>query len=117
MHIFTSTVTLVVANLPRALAFYTQTLNLELKVHLEGVWAEVVAPGVTLALSPLPEQSAAQPRLGFAIGLLVEDLDAARSELQAKGVAFAPEETDPLMRRAPFTDPDDNPLYLMEYTP
>jgi predicted enzyme related to lactoylglutathione lyase len=48
---------------------------------------------------------------GHPIALHVDDVDAARSELESKGIEFAPETIDSgVCRMAHFSDPDGNSL-------
>ena len=99
-------------DIPRAKAFYAGTLGLEvesegesdLEFRLGQVTLDVFDP------SSIGEQFA--PTLaGFA--LRVPDVDAARAELEAKGVVFDGDtiETD-VCKQAWFRDPDGNRLML-----
>jgi len=86
-------VVLVVADLDRALAFYTGTLDLPLG-HRSGSYAQLATGATRLALY---ERSAMAETLGFAldapspvapgfeIGFKVDDVDAAFAELVAAG--------------------------------
>ena len=109
-------VTLMVADMDRAVEFYAQQLGLELKVRYGNEWAEVVAPGITLGLhqarGPITRS---EPNIGISIGLEVDDIEAAVEVLHAKGILFpsAIRETDDL-REASFVDPDGTSLYLAE---
>jgi catechol 2,3-dioxygenase-like lactoylglutathione lyase family enzyme len=112
-------VTLMVADMDRAVEFYAQKLGLELKVRYGNAWAEVVAPGITLGLhqarGPITRSD---PNIGISIGLEVDDIDATVGELQTRGVVFPSSirETDDL-REASFADPDGTPLYLAQIKP
>jgi catechol 2,3-dioxygenase-like lactoylglutathione lyase family enzyme len=111
--------TLMVANMDRAVAFYTQTLGLELRVRYADEWAEVVAPGLTLGLHQARGPIArSDPNIGISIGLEVDDIEAVVEQLKAKGVSFptAIRETSDL-REASFTDPDGASLYLAQISP
>jgi catechol 2,3-dioxygenase-like lactoylglutathione lyase family enzyme len=112
-------VTLMVADMDRAVEFYAQTLGLELKVRYGNEWAEIAAPGLTLGLHQARGPIArADPDIGISIGLEVDDIDATVEELKAKGVLFPSSirETDDL-REASFVDPDGTSLYLAELKP
>ena len=111
--------TLMVADMDRAVEFYTQKLGLELKVRYGNEWAEVAAPGVMLGLHQARGPIArADPNIGISIGLEVDDIEAAVEELKGKGIAFPSSirETNDL-RQASFEDPDGTSLYLAEIKP
>jgi catechol 2,3-dioxygenase-like lactoylglutathione lyase family enzyme len=112
-------VTLMVADMDRAVEFYAQTLGLELKVRYGNDWAEVAAPGITLGLhQAMGVVARADPNIGISIGLEVDDIEAAVKELGGKGVVFPSgiRETNDL-REASFVDPDGASLYLAEIKP
>ncbi len=112
-------VTLMVADMDRAVEFYAQKLGLELKVRYGNEWAEVAAPGITLGLHQARGPIArSEPNIGISIGLEVDDIEAAVGELRAKGVVFPSSirETNDL-REASFVDPDGTSLYLAEIKP
>jgi catechol 2,3-dioxygenase-like lactoylglutathione lyase family enzyme len=112
-------ITLMVADMDRAVVFYVEKLGLELKVRYGNEWSEVAAPGVTLGLhqarGPI---SRSDPNIGISIGLEVDDIEVAMQSLKARGVVFPSSirETNDL-REAAFTDPDGTPLYLAEIKP
>src|SRR5580704_11735835 len=115
----TANVTLMVAEMNRAVEFYTGALGLELKVRYGNEWAEVTLPGLTLGLHQARGPIArSDPAIGISIGLEVDDLEASVLELQAKGLVFPNgiRETNDL-REASFADPDGTPLYLAEIKP
>jgi len=111
--------TLMVADMDRAVSFYTEMLGLELKVRYGNEWAEVAAPGMTLGLHQARGPIArSDPNIGISIGLEVDNIEAAVEELKGKGIAFplSIRETNDL-REACFTDPDGTSLYLAEIKP
>ena len=95
----------------RARAFYVDTLGLRADEHSQAeVWVGATCLGIWE-----PE------RLGFAfapqknahLALHVDDVAAARAELEAKGVEFTGEILDTgVCHMAFFTDPDGNDLML-----
>ncbi len=112
-------VTLYVADLDRAWSFYTKTLGLEPGMHVSGTWAQVSAPGgLTIGLHPRSDASPPGGRGSVSIGFYADrPIDKAVADLTRAGVRFAgPISDDGPVRIASFTDPDDNPLYLCEYT-
>jgi lactoylglutathione lyase len=73
-----------VADMEQAVAFYRDTVGLELRFASPG-WSEFATGATTLALHPAsPENPAGSTRLG----LHADDLPAAHRELSAAGVRF-----------------------------
>jgi catechol 2,3-dioxygenase-like lactoylglutathione lyase family enzyme len=99
-------------DLPRARRFYTETLGLEVETEGEHD-LELRAGQVTLDIfdpSSIGQAFAPSPA---GLALRVEDVDAARAELEARGVEF---DGDTIVTRvckqAWFKDPDGNSLML-----
>jgi catechol 2,3-dioxygenase-like lactoylglutathione lyase family enzyme len=108
-------VTLMVADVNRAVEFYTRTLGLPLKQRFGDAWVEVQAPGVLIGLHPAGGMPIpAERTAAFTIGLMVDDLDATLAELGARGLAVDQRHDNPEASSAYFRDPDGNPLYLMQ---
>ncbi len=99
-------------DLPRARRFYTETLGLA--VETEGEHGlELRAGQVTLDI--FEPSSIGQPFAPSPAGLAlrVADVDAARAELETKGVAFDGETiVTSVCKQAWFKDPDGNALML-----
>ncbi len=109
-------VTLMVADMDEAVRFYTQVLGLDLAFRGGDHWAMIASPGLTIALHPKGEHgSAAEPDRGpgVSIGFEVEDLAAARAQLEAEGIGFE-NASDEFVQLAYFHDPDGTTLYLMQ---
>jgi catechol 2,3-dioxygenase-like lactoylglutathione lyase family enzyme len=109
-------VTLYVANMDRAVRFYTETLALKLQYRFGDHWASVqVGNSLTIGLHPA---SAESPKGvgGMMIGLeLSGSIEEAVRQLEAKGVKFGSVVTEGKAGKfAHFTDPDGNGLYLAE---
>jgi catechol 2,3-dioxygenase-like lactoylglutathione lyase family enzyme len=105
-------VSVLTQDLPRAKRFYTETLGLEVETEGESD-LELRCGQVTLDVfdpSSIGQAFAPSPA---GIALRVDDVDAVRAELEAKGVAFDGETlvTD-VCRQAWFKDPDGNALML-----
>ena len=117
-------VILVVDDLDRALAFYTETVGLALG-HRAGSYAQLDT-GVTrvglyerAAMSDLLGRTLAPPapaRPGFELGGLVDDCDAAYADLLARGAVPAVEPTDrPWGQRTAYVrDPDGHLVELAQ---
>jgi len=102
-------------NHDRAVAFYTETLGLERgKRWGEMPATELQAGSLTLAL--MDPSAFGQPEAhpnSAPIALQVDDVEAARRQLEAKGVTFHVEMIDSgVCHQAIFSDPDGNPLIL-----
>ena len=118
-------VVLVVADLDRALAFYTGTLGLELG-HRSGPYAQLAtgrtrlalyereAMAATLGVDELEEPDHDAP--GFEIGFKVDDVDRVFDELVAAGAepAVAPTDRPWGQRTAYLRDPDGHLVELAE---
>jgi catechol 2,3-dioxygenase-like lactoylglutathione lyase family enzyme len=110
-------VTVMVASVARAVRFYTGALGLTLRSRQGERYAELDAPGLTLALleSELPSAPPGPVPVHCSIGFDVERLDGAMLVLRERGVAFAPEVAEGERERiAYFTDEDGTPLFLRE---
>ena len=107
-------VALRVADLNRAVHFYTELLGFDLKLRVGDFWAEVEATGLTVGLL-VTECAEAVGDGGPAIGLTVDDLYVTRTRLVRQGVVFLDDrQEDGTVRIATFRDPDGNPVYLCE---
>jgi len=110
-------VTIMVADMERAIQFYTEALGLRLGFRAGNEWAQIEAPGLTIGLHPARESAAAAPPDGrMSIGFGVQDLAATIASLRQKGVAIADlGDVEPGRDRlVHFADPDGTPLYLIE---
>ena len=109
----TDFVSVPVTDLERSTRFYRDTLGLD-QIGM-GAWPEFQL-GENVSLYLLDPTNIGQEFAGphtSSIALRVADVEAARAELQAKGVAFAGETFDTgVCHMAHFTDPDGNVLML-----
>jgi len=99
----------------RAVEFYSETLGLErLKQWGDMPGTEFQAGNLTLAV--MDPSAFGQPEAhpnSAPIALQVDDVEAARTELEEKGVTFVVEMMDSgVCHQAIFLDPDGNPLIL-----
>jgi catechol 2,3-dioxygenase-like lactoylglutathione lyase family enzyme len=111
-------VTVMVANVERAVRFYTRALGLVLRHRRGDEYAEVEAPGLTLALLASERSTHPGPSpapVHCSIGFDVEQLEGAMLVLRERGVQFAPEIAEGSRERiAYFSDDDGTPLFLRE---
>jgi predicted enzyme related to lactoylglutathione lyase len=105
-------VTVFVKDYPAALKFYGETLGLEHSVDYEKIPAgEFETGSLTLQLMDAAAIGREFEPSGHPIALHVEDVEAARAELESKGVEFLAETIDSgVCHMAFFSDPDGNAL-------
>ena len=99
----------------RAVDFYVETLGLERGKRWGDMPAtELQAGNLTLAVMDPSAFGQPEARPNSApIALQVDDVEAVRTQLQAKGVTFLIEMIDSgVCNQAIFADPDGNPLIL-----
>ena len=105
---------LFVSDMDRAVAFYHDVLGLELAYRAGEDWAQLRAGPIQLGLHGAGR---GEVRLGGTVAFTVDDLDATRAGLAARGVSIGHEGggegSQP--RFVEFTDPDGNVLALFEY--
>jgi catechol 2,3-dioxygenase-like lactoylglutathione lyase family enzyme len=99
----------------RAVAFYAETLGLKPGPRWGSRPAtEFQAGNLTLALMDprgFGQDEAPRPN-STPIALQVDDVDAARAQLEARGVTFHAQFDSGVCHQAVFSDPDGNPLIL-----
>jgi len=105
---------LFVTDYPRAVAFYTGTLGLEQSQEYGRIpGGEFETGNLTLQILDSAAVGREFAPNGSPIALRVDDVEAARAELQAKGVEFLGETIDSgVCLQAHFRDPDGNVLIL-----
>ena len=106
-----SNVTVMVSNMDAAVKFYTETLGLKLKVRYGDHWAEIEAPGITIALHPKGKDIKTGDNLS--IGFSANDFKQTVAALEQKGIKFNMLD-DKQVLLALFTDPDGNALYFAQ---
>lgn len=105
-----------VTDLDRSVAFYTETLGFTLQRRNDSLqWARIDT-GIPNVIIGLGVQPAAKGSGTLSLNFGVEDIDAARAALEAKGVVFNGETmTVPgVVRLAELTDPDGNRIRLAQ---
>src|SRR3954468_4219647 len=109
-------VTIEVDDLKKAEQFYVETLGLKAQFQVEGHLVQVEAPGLTIGLlHPREGQDSHPGKSGSVhIGLEVQELGSAINLLKSRGVEFQPIMEEEATRIAYFSDPEGNPLYLIE---
>ena len=107
----TSRVNVMVSDMDKAVAFYTDTLGLKLLNRYGNNYAEIQAADLMIGLHPSSEKITKGNNLS--IGLGVVNFDQTIKNLNSKGIKFTMEE-EGWIRLAHFTDNDGNSLFLAE---
>jgi predicted enzyme related to lactoylglutathione lyase len=102
-------------DMERAVKFYGQVLGLSLVRQERSKWAEFDVGPVRFALHAAVEGGPSEP--GGTVVFRVDDLDATRADLEARGVEFEEQagEIEGYARFASLRDPDGNRVDLIEY--
>lgn len=101
-------------DLDTAVRFYGETLGLPMSVHLrERSYAEFETGNLTLSVIDAEKMGMDHQVRGHEIALHVDDVQAVRKTLEARGVTFRGDTLDTsVCHMALFNDPDGNPLML-----
>ena len=107
-------VTIMVADLDKAVEFYSGLLGLYEDLRFGDSWAEMVTKGLTVGLHPKKPGAHPAPKENhISIGFEVKDLRKTAQELEEKGVAFQYQENE-VNLLAFFKDLDGTHLYLTQ---
>jgi len=106
--------TVFVTDYPNAVEFYGQTLGLEQSADYGKIpGGEFETGNLTLQVVDSAAIGRDFEPSGHPLALHVEDVEAARAELESKGIAFSADTLDSgVCHMAFFTDPDGNALVL-----
>jgi predicted enzyme related to lactoylglutathione lyase len=101
-------------DLASAVEFYGTTLGIPMSVHMpDRNFAEFETGNLTLNILHAERMGLQHVAVGNPVALHVEDVPAARAELESKGVAFMGDIVDTgVCHMAFFSDPDGNALML-----
>lgn len=109
---------IVVKNVEQAIAFYRDTVGLELKeFHPEFRWAEMSGPnGAILGIGEADPQTNIPPGSNAVVTITVSDLDKALAHFKAQGAKLIGEvvEIPGHVKMQTFTDSDGNMLQLVQ---
>jgi catechol 2,3-dioxygenase-like lactoylglutathione lyase family enzyme len=108
-------VTVMVADLKKAVEFYVETLGLKKQHETDGHFVQVEAPGLTIGLLHLDGEQGSQPETSgsMSIGFEVQELESAIETLKSRGVEFHDSVEGKAAQVVHFSDPDGHTLYLV----
>ena len=106
-----SRINVMVADMDKAIDFYTDKLGLKLLNHYGNYYAEIQAPDLLIGLHPKSEETVLGNNMSIGFG--VKEFDQEVEALKSKGVAVEIE-ADGWIRLAYFTDLDNNVLFFAE---
>lgn len=111
-----ASVTLMVADLERALAFYTGLLGFSVLYQAGAHFAMLERKGFQVGLHPWGAAGPEPRSRGVSIGLSVSNIEDAVGILESEGVPFPGGivDDDGAILRADFKDPDGTALYLVQ---
>jgi catechol 2,3-dioxygenase-like lactoylglutathione lyase family enzyme len=110
-------ITIFVANMDRAVKFYSEILGCNLEYRFGDHWAQLRSDdGATIGLHPASSENPVGIKGSIQLGINVrEDIHKVVEGMKSRGVKFnGAVSNDQQNLFANFEDPDDNPLYLAE---
>jgi predicted enzyme related to lactoylglutathione lyase len=105
-----------VQDMDRAVKFYTETLELPLKVRFENHWAEVDAGSISIGLHPTEDGAAVSQEGGATVSFAVPNLEAFADKLKSKGVEVGQIRTPPRGKFMMVKDSEGNYLHFVEFS-
>ncbi len=107
-------VMIVVKNMDRSVAFYRDVVGLKLLFHQDN-WSQFDAGRIILGLHPEGDEVKVSPTTGCTLGIYVDDITKATSELKRRGGRIEIEpRNEPFGRWALLKDPDGYNLQIVE---
>lgn len=106
-----SRINVMVADMDKAIAFYTEILGLKLLNHYGPYYAEIQAPDLLIGLHPKSEKIVVGNNMSIGFG--VKEFDLTVEQLKESGIVITTE-NDGYIRLAHFSDPDNNSLFIAE---
>ena len=107
-------VMIVVRDMERSVAFYRDVLGLKLLIRQDN-WSQLDAGNIILGLHPEGEEVHVSPTSGMSIGIYVDNMDKAVTEIRRRygKIAIGPR-TEPFGRWALVFDPDGYSVQIIE---
>src|SRR5271169_278203 len=112
-----STITLIVKDMERSVAFYRDVLGLKVQLHTP-YWSSMDAGNIIVGLHPESQHSKVAPGGGCTFGFDVVDIQKTTEDLKAKGAKFLMEpKREDFGWLAVFADPDGYSVVLGQMEP
>jgi catechol 2,3-dioxygenase-like lactoylglutathione lyase family enzyme len=109
-----STITLIVKDMDRSVAFYRDVLGLKVQMHTP-FWSGMDAGNIIVGLHPESEHSKVAPGGGCTFGFEVTDIQKTAADLKAKDTKFLVEpKREDFGWLAVFADPDGYSIVLAQ---
>jgi lactoylglutathione lyase len=107
-------VMIVVRDMERSVAFYRDVLGLKLLIRQDN-WSQLDAGNIILGLHPEGEEVQVSPTNGMSIGIYVDDMDKAVTEIRRRfgKISIGPRR-EPFGRWALVFDPDGYSVQIIE---
>jgi predicted enzyme related to lactoylglutathione lyase len=107
-------VMVVVRDMERSFAFYRDVLGLKPLIH-QANWSQLDAGNIIIGLHPDGDEVKVSPTTGMSIGIYVDDMDRAVTEIRRRfgKIAIGPRQ-DPFGRWALVFDPDGYSIQIIE---
>ncbi len=107
-------VMIVVRDMERSVVFYRDVLGLKLLIHQDN-WSQFDAGNIIIGLHPEGDEVKVSPTTGMSIGIYVDDMDHAVTEIRRRlaKLAIVPRE-EPFGRWALLFDPDGYSIQIIE---
>jgi lactoylglutathione lyase len=107
-------VMVVVRDMERSVAFYRDVLGLKMLFKQDN-WSQFEAGNIIIGLHPEGNEVKVSPTTGMSIGIYVDDITRAASELKRRGGRLQIEpRTEPFGRWALLQDPDGYNIQIIE---
>ena len=107
-------VMMVVKDMERSVAFYRDVVGLKILFKQDN-WSQFEAGNIIVGLHPEGEQVKVSPTTGMSLGIYVDDIMRATSELKRRGGRLAIEpRTEPFGRWALLHEPDGYNIQIIE---
>jgi len=106
-----------VQNMDRAVRFYTEILEMPLKVRFGNNWAEVDAGSISIGLHPTEDEApVASEEGGATVSFAVPNLESFAAQLTSKGVQVGQIRTPPRGKFMMVKDSEGNYLHFIEFS-
>ena len=110
-NITNTNITIMVSDMSKSIAFYTDGLGFKLLNHYGNHYAQISAPGIIIGLHPSENKTDSSENIS--IGFTVNDFEEAKKQLHQLTIEYH-ERKEQGGNFIHFKDPDGTPLYFIE---